>query len=311
MHALQNIVVSTKALTQNSFTKILDANGGRKFLDIPNPAAATVGLYYGSNPWCAAFTTETCAADAILANTQLLASTKGSIRARIKCAALSAVATIFSISNEAVGADETSLVFYMDADNKLCAKLTIAGVEQWALITDSALDLSTWFDVKLVHNGIHAVLYVNGEMVAQTLTGTSAATKAKWIASIAALANAARIGSLDLEETETLTFIGSLNNVVVVDGLAIKELGASTDVLASNLPTVIANWKFEDGTGTNVDDISGNGYDATLSAATVWAAKGDTDALGAGQWFDAAVPVMAIWGYTTESGKSLTVKEGW
>jgi hypothetical protein len=127
------------------------------------------------------------------------------------------------------------------------------GSWQTAATSSTALSLSVWQHVVCIFDGTTQSIYING-----ALKGSSDAT-----VSIADSANALRIGS-DSGGTYG-DYNGRIDSVRVYN----KALQASEVTTLYNWqPSAVGWWKMDEGTGQNIYDSSGNGYNGTLGATT-------------------------------------------
>ena len=293
-------------LTQSAFTLLCGASP-RAMLDLYNEGGSAVQLYSGPAPWCLTFDGgDHVEADALATNATFLASTDGSIAARVNVTANAAVKTIFSASD--LSANEF-MQFGLDASEKLFATLRTAAAVQWTLTCTAALVPGQWYRVKLVHNGTTPVLYVDGAQWPQTFSVTT--DKTAWIAGLSNI-DTGRIGSINTNAAaaEAEWWVGQIRDLQVYDGTA-------ADKLTPDLNRVlVANFKLQDGTGTTVTDSSGNALDGAFgagAAAPVWDMWNAYKSLGAASGFlwDTGVPRDCIYAYTTDTGIVVEVTQGW
>jgi hypothetical protein len=297
------------ALTQNVLTKLADPAGARKLLILQNANASNFKTYLSNQPYAVSFdgTPDYVALDdgsagGLVADTTLLASTTGTIKARIRIdSMLSADGTIFSVSD--ANANEY-LSFGTSDAAKLTATLRTAAELKWTITVDTALATGTWYDVKLVHNGTRPIIYINHENWPTTDDDDTDLTC--WFADLSNI-DLARIGSLNTNGAgEAAGFIGDMAYFELADGLGFER-------------DEIVKYEMLEFTGTTLDDRSGNDLDGTFgwtTAAPAWAEAvapiiltGDTTNPG-NLWFLDNAPITAVYALTTEANQTALVMEG-
>ena len=105
-----------------------------------------------------------------------------------------------------------TLLLQMSTSGELRAFSIIAGLQQWSIITDSAVfSDATWGHIAVTHNGTVPVLYYDGTAVAQTLTTPVDATI--WFSQLTNLDNG-RLGDLNYNSSGESTFFdGEIDEV--------------------------------------------------------------------------------------------------
>nr|WP_315030342.1 endo-beta-N-acetylglucosaminidase H [uncultured Chryseobacterium sp.] len=144
------------------------------------------------------------------------------------------------------------------ANNKLQFVLSINNVQQ-KLASNTALNANTWYHVAATYDGATMKLYING-----TLDASKAQT-----------GNVSSNGAFNvgyLYETSR-NFNGKIDEIRVWKR-ALSQTEISQNMCKVNLPatSLAAYWKFDEGSGSSVQDNSGNGVTLTLSGAdaSIW-----------------------------------------
>lgn len=280
----------------NTYTKVFGPTN-RNLLHLQNDSAFDAKIYFDSDPFCLSCDGgDHVAINGVSTDTTLVAATKGKISARIRLTAVGVTdRTIFSIAD--TSANEY-IRLYVTTAGKLKAELRTAAAEQWNIVLSTAFVANQWYRVKLIHDGTTPKLFVDGSEWAKTLTATTDATV--WFSGLSNLDNA-RIASLNTNAaSEADQFVGLIDWVEVVTG---------TD--DDRDFTVIAQYPINEGTGTTLDDKSGNTHDGTFGgggAAPSWDVKLSPIILGAGadQRWETAVPSTGVYMFV-ESGASGTL----
>ena len=127
-------------------------------------------------------------------------------------------------------------------------------------VTQTAFDAFTETDWKKIHLSFdisgNSNIYVDG-----VLKDTDD------ISSLGSLVNS---GSFDLcrrNSGSPLYFDGSVKNLKIYDG-ALSQADVSSDINGNYTGSILAEYLFEDGTGTTLTDTSGNSNDGTITGAT-------------------------------------------
>lgn len=296
-------------LTQDTCTKVIAGGHGNILIAIRNRSATdTCQLHFTETPFVRTLngTDQAIEIDALLGDAPLLAAATGatgSIRAQIKPTASADVSTIFSIGDANA---ETALSFFIDADEKIGAWLTVAGVAAWSVLSDEAVleGFADWLTVKLVHDGVTPVIYINNEAVPQTFSVTT--DKTLWIPDLTD-ADVARIGCLNYNSAGNADwFVGKIKGVAVYRGLDCDREHVNRE------RTQVAYYQLTEGTGTTATD-SKNAYDGAEIGSTTIGRYDDGEYLevSGGRFVgDIVHNNMPVWVYTTGAGHQIDVTEG-
>lgn len=238
----------------SSTSNLFPANGGIRSVDVQNhDSTLDLTLHFG-NPWCLSFDGTNDVVSCDNAATDVAIGTDGSILAGIYVAtAGSGARTIFSLSDADT---ETAFWLKVDTNNKLTATHIVGGTANWTMTVTNALADDTFYDVKLVHNGVTPTIYIDGEAWVQTFSVTT--DKTAWFGDLTGI-DTCNIGALDYNSAGDADFFqGYIDYLKVVDGLGTHK---SHGIRTLDLP-------IDEGTGTTLDDRSSNANDATVSGAT-------------------------------------------
>lgn len=244
------------SIALSSTEQIYGINGNLKAVEIQNlDAALPLDVHFCINPWCLSFdgSNDVAAMDAAAAD--LATATAGSIQAGIKIdSAGSGVRTIFSVSDANA---ETALILRVTAADKIEATLIEAGTVQWTLLTDAAVAQDEWMKVKLVHDGVEAKIFIDGNTPGQAFTVSTTLTA--WLSALTGL-DTCNIGALDYNSAGNANFFdGFIDFLIVKNGEGVSA-------------TLALEYAIDEGTGTTLDDASANANNGTVSSAT-WALR--------------------------------------
>lgn len=320
----------TVALTQNVWTKIRGFNGNRTGFNTQNiHATAAVAVSRLENPWCVSFdgTDDTVAIsdyrvltddigtiitdkDGVpltdITGTGFYATmyddTAGSIKAEVLVDAVedSAVRTIFSIADTSA---VTCLELYINTQGYPAARLVKAGVTHWEIRSLIKMEASTWYTIKLVHNGTTPKIHVNGDQ--SLTTAITSTTLASWLSELSTALDNAYIGALSYNAAGAAQFYqGDINFVEVFSGIT----GASTKRVK------IAEWDFTEGSGIySIDTVDGWVANFKGSGEPAWASYENGYQIDAGS---SARDVMGeddsrlwAWGLTATASVSVIYSE--
>lgn len=247
--------------TANTWTEALPQNLSRKALHVWATSDADRDLILPDyrNPWGLSFSTNTSISiDPILSSPNTFTSmTKGTIIARVKLDSTGAVRTIFDTSDNSTS---DYLQFFFDATGKLAAECKVGNVVQWSVATTNALNTAEWYEVKLIHDGVQAELFVDGGSVTQSFSvSTSLTPFVKAVHDTSALTTAV-IGADEH---------GSLGTYLEGDIDSFKIINKTTQP-----GEFVASYDLDEGTGSTADDDSLYADDGTISNGT-WAIRGN------------------------------------
>lgn len=301
------------SLTQNAWTRLANATA-RKHVVVNNNSGSNLRVVGMENPWGLTFASASsqyvnldAAGTGLLANATLLAATTGAIRGKIL---LNASGTgdrvIFSWSNT-VG--DSQIILGINAAHKLYATCIVGGVTKWTVTATTALAFSTWYDIKLLHDGVTPKLFIGAlqggvrRNMAEWPQSAAGPDLTVWFAGISSPA-VASLGRRITASSGAGFFYGQMQGIRISSGMASKYNQVIIDDLLMN-----------EGTGTSLTDQTSNGYTATFGAAGAAPTWGDfengiTLATGTNEWYDCAVTNTALWGYTTAAGTTCEVQEG-
>lgn len=167
--------------------------------------------------------------------------------------------------------------FRMNTDGTLRSSVSVAGVTQYVLVTDSpALSVGTYTHVMVVHNGTQATLYADNVAVAQTFSID--VDRTKWLSSTTGVDNV-RIGCANSNSGGNNNFLRAEVDDIRYISRALTELeraiifndGNGTEASVTFIPTwnVSADQKGhyklnDDDPNTIVTDSSGNSNTGAL-----------------------------------------------
>ncbi|AZA81589.1 hypothetical protein C1637_03185 [Chryseobacterium lactis] len=144
------------------------------------------------------------------------------------------------------------------ANNKLQFVLSINNVQQ-KLASNTALNANTWYHVAATYDGTTMKLYINGALDASKAQTGSVSSNGAF--NVGYLYEASR------------NFNGKIDEVRVWKR-ALSQTEISQNMCNVSLPatSLAAYWKFNEGSGSSVQDNSGNGLTLTLSGAdaSIW-----------------------------------------
>ncbi|RME08155.1 MAG: hypothetical protein D6816_05870, partial [Bacteroidetes bacterium] len=148
-----------------------------------------------------------------------------------------------------------------------------------------------WHHVAAVYGGGSLILYVDGQFVNSTQGG---------------ITNEPALFAIGSRRDQSGFFDGKIDDVRIYNRLLTQtEIVSSKNITVSKLtPGLVAYWKFDEGLGTKVFDISNNGLDGTLNGATF---SDDTPDIKNGAMTD-ATGFYFIEGINYSQEQSFTVK---
>ena len=301
----------TITLTPDDWIKGLDPLHDRLSLSIQNNDAAKEIQWEEpdmGNPFALEFdgSDDFVDLDTILGCGPLAASTSGSIIFRInRPSGGVGNDTVFSLGD--TNANEFLQIFF-DASDIFHARLrTAAGGVQWEVETDNAIPLGVPVELKIVHNGAEATLFVDKTPVPQTFT--TSVDKTLWVAAIPGVDNA-RLGSMNFNSGGEAQFLDS-----TLDWIRIYA-GTTTQ----NNRTDVAKYSIDEGrlqsASLTIADGSTNSFTGTLGVgapAPKWVVRatvGSKIPAGTREVISerSEVPQGAIW-LTSTKDASVTLKE--
>lgn len=131
---------------------------------------------------------------------------------------------------------------------------------------DTTPSIDTWYHVGFSRTGSTAKLYIDGAMV-DSGTNAEIASPLGAVGDTTTTIGAFRTGIVPLNgHLDEFTIWNSILTDAEFAEIAAEPIDLSAnfgDYVSS--ANVLANWRCEDGSGTNLEDSSGNGYDATLT----------------------------------------------
>jgi hypothetical protein len=194
-----------------------------------------------------------------------------------------------------------------------------------AIMVDSIISVNTWYHFAEVYDGSGSgntgrlKLYVDG--VNQNL-GTYAGTTVP--ASITTGTNPVYLGShvgVSLFHDGSIDEVRIYNRALSATEVATLYNSGATKVKARDNSGLLGYWSFEDATGTQATDFSGNGKTATLTGGPTWVAgkrgkavsfDGTNDAVEMPTSFSfGALPLtMSFWTYPTSASQAYFTSDG-
>jgi len=136
---------------------------------------------------------------------------------------------------------------------------------------DTTPSIDTWYHVGFSRTGSTAKLYIDGAMV-DSGTNAEIASPLGAVGDTTTTIGAFRTGIVPLNgHLDEFTIWNSILTDAEFAEIAAEPIDLSAnfgDYVSS--ANVLANWRCEDGSGTNLEDSSGNGYDATLTNGPIW-----------------------------------------
>lgn len=160
-----------------------------------------------------------------------------------------------------VGNYGTGMQFLLRVDNNRPAFWVDNGSGSFRVVNGTTtVPLNTWIHLAGVWDGSQLRVYING-----VLDGTAAVAGGALIAS----SNPVRIGANLLSEA----FTGRIDEVRIWRTARTgSQIAASmnTCYIGTTSPSLLANYNFEEGSGTTVTDRTGHGYNGTLVNAPTW-----------------------------------------
>ncbi|WP_128572421.1 endo-beta-N-acetylglucosaminidase H [Chryseobacterium sp. P1-3] len=173
----------------------------------------------------------------------------------------SAFPYISSIMGTEVGDNNSAFLRLGDgnlANNKLQFVVSINNVQQ-KLASTTALSANTWYHVAATYDGATMKLYINGVLDASKAQAGNVNSNGAF--NVGYLYNVSR------------NFNGKIDEVRVWKR-ALSQTEISQNMCGVSVPasTLAAYWKFNEGTGSSVQDTSGNGMSLTLTGtnASSW-----------------------------------------
>lgn len=173
----------------------------------------------------------------------------------------SAFPYISSIMGTEVGDNNSAFLRLGDgnlANNKLQFVVSINNVQQ-KLASTTALNANTWYHVAATYDGATMKLYINGVLDASKAQAGNVNSNGAF--NVGYLYNVSR------------NFNGKIDEVRVWKR-ALSQTEISQNMCGVSVPasTLAAYWKFNEGTGSSVQDTSGNGMSLTLTGtnASSW-----------------------------------------
>ncbi|QIY91515.1 endo-beta-N-acetylglucosaminidase H [Chryseobacterium gallinarum] len=173
----------------------------------------------------------------------------------------SAFPYISSIMGTEVGDNNSAFLRLGDgnlANNKLQFVVSINNVQQ-KLASTTALSTNTWYHVAATYDGATMKLYINGVLDASKAQAGNVNSNGAF--NVGYLYNVSR------------NFNGKIDEVRVWKR-ALSQTEISQNMCGVSVPasTLAAYWKFNEGTGSSVQDTSGNGMSLTLTGtnASSW-----------------------------------------
>lgn len=307
MDRITKVRQRTFSLAASTITKIADAdaNHRRSLLMVQNQHATDVAdLRLCNQPWCVRFASGKYAtADNLAADPAIVVATSGAIVANVRPSTTgSGARTIFGVG---VPGANTSLTLKIESGDQLHARLMLGGVEKWCVQANAGVALGEWATVSIVHDGTKPALFVNGSLVAQTITVATDTTA--WMAALgmSAASKWCRIGGMLVISSESSQFDGDIQTLAVYTGNGV-----------SHMANQVAEYRMAEGAGTTVADHTLNGYTATFGAAGAapsWAFNCDPIKLPAGNGgatYEFANIATAVWAYSTTATHPIHVTEG-
>jgi len=245
--------------------QLYKAHGSLASLDLQNfHASDDLQVLFCENPWTLSFDGTNDEVSINGAATNFATIDTGSIVVGVRIDdAGSGARTIFAASDASA---ETALWVKVDTNDKLECSLVVAGTVSWTFTSDNALDMDEWCVIKIRHDGVAPVPYVNGGGIPHTFSVST--DKTDWMDALTAM-DSVNLGALDYNSAGNADwFQGDIDFVMVMD-----DLNADADPALHLL--------LDEGTGTTATDVSANGTDGTISDAAMWALRFSGALLGA------------------------------
>jgi len=240
-------------LVANTWTKAYDKQRLLNSLRIANTSDTdSIHYLFSDNPYALDFDGAATHVDisAITAVSNLLGYQTGSINVRFKPDAFpNPVNTIFGISIAANPNDFIQLS--VNSSGELVAQCDIGGTTQWVILSGTTLVADNWYNVQLSHNRIKPSLTIDGVDVTN-LSVINDTTH--WFSSVSF--DDARIGAITISAAQAQFFDGLIDFVRIYKGVEGKN--------PRKIPN--ATYNLDEGSGTVINDTSGNGYTGTASA---------------------------------------------
>ncbi len=312
----------TGSLPANVWTKNLDSNTRRVYLDIQNEDTSNdMRFQFVNNPFSLSFDAgDHVDIDTILAaGSAILTSPRGSLEATVRNpSSFSQVNTIISLGD--TSANEYLRLYIDDSDKKVKAELRTAAAVQWSLESDTAVDAMgidftrDFYDIKILQtfaidgsgSAVEPKLFVNGNFVDQTFTTST--DKTLWIPDIQANVDNARIGSHNVngagEADQYEDFIKSVVIREESDFNSLREL---------------VRYNMGEGTGTTIADTGqeNNAFTGTFgagAAAPSWAVRSNGRVISKDtgrEFVDNQCPQTAVWFLSAAASHgTVTLREG-
>jgi len=256
-----------KTLTQNTWVKLVDDNGGRKAFEIETEDSSKVVRIQNperNNPFALTFNGTSTSIDtsAILSSPNTVTeSVSGRIHARVKISSLDATnQTIFSISDANV--NEILRVFIFGTTDKLGAELIVNSTTQWQIEeSDGPRVTGEWYEFTLKHDGKRPILLIdNSEVKWQYNTSTDLT---KWVSGMTvANLDTALVGANSFNGAGTANFFDGMIDYVRMDGKSATDKRANA----------YFHYELDEGTGTTAIDRGSFDDNGTI-ANGAWGAR--------------------------------------
>jgi len=163
----------------------------------------------------------------------LSTTTTGAWKGIITPTIINSVHRIISFGDENA---DTRLEFYITASGLCLAIARNSGTTQWVVDTDVAVfTVGVKTHIELVHDGVQATIYVNGDSVAQTFSNTT--NKTFWFSQMAGL-DVGRIGCLNYNNGGNVGFGNYIMDEIKIDSRINSKLEILADYrnpIANNL----------------------------------------------------------------------------
>ncbi len=264
----------TFAMTQNTWTKALEARNNRYSLNLENEHASNDLRYQfplGDNPFAYDFITNTDVSitPILTAPNTWSTATRGAVTVRFNADAHAGIRHLVSFGD--TNAD-TYISLWIAEDEKITASCVIAGTAQWTFKSDNAIiaDGNVWYTVKLwmrepaQTKTLAPKLFINGDGVPITFSVTT--DKTVWMSGVTAIDNA-YIGVLSSSSSLSDYFEGE------IDYVKIEEFAAPTSPTGN---TQVALYRLDEGTSTTAGDSFTHGDHGTITAGGGgWVARTD------------------------------------